>query len=94
MIKRRNIDSIWLTGRVYVRKRPRGMGIPDHRELNMCLLASWVQRYYDFESKLWRDIIVYKYKMEPNIFCCVDRNASPFWKGVLWAARAAKMGFR
>jgi hypothetical protein len=27
-------------------------------------------------------------------FCCRDRNSSPFWKGVMWAAGAAKMGFR
>jgi hypothetical protein len=60
-----------------------GRGILDLMELNMCLLASWVQRYYDSESKLWREIIDYKYKVEPNIFCCVDRNAPPppFEKG-------------
>jgi hypothetical protein len=28
-----------------------GIGIPDLRELNMCLLASWVQRYYDSEAQ-------------------------------------------
>jgi hypothetical protein len=31
---------------------------------------------------------------DPNIFCCRDRNASPFLKGFLWAAQAAKMGYR
>jgi hypothetical protein len=70
------------------------MGILDLRELNMCFLASWVQRYYDSKSKLWREIIDCKYIVECNIFCCVDRNASLFWKGVIWVARAAKMGFR
>jgi hypothetical protein len=30
----------------------------------------------------------------PNIFSSNPRNASPFWKGVKWAADAAKMGYR
>jgi hypothetical protein len=30
----------------------------------------------------------------PNIFCCNDRNSSPFWKRVMWATRAAKMVYR
>jgi hypothetical protein len=35
-----------------------------------------------------------KYHLEnPNIFCCRDRNASPFLKGFLWAAQAAKIGY-
>jgi hypothetical protein len=55
-----------------------GMGIPDLREFNMCILASWVQRYYDSESKLWKKIVDCKYKIEPNIFYCADRNTSPF----------------
>jgi hypothetical protein len=57
------------------------LGIPDLRELNMCLLASWIQRYYDSEFKLWREIIDCKYSIEPNVLCCVNRNASPFRKG-------------
>jgi hypothetical protein len=32
--------------------------------------------------------------VSPNIFCCCPRNSSPFWKGVVWAAKAAKLGFR
>jgi hypothetical protein len=30
----------------------------------------------------------------PNLFCCEDSQASPFWKGMLWAAKATKMGYR
>jgi hypothetical protein len=30
----------------------------------------------------------------PNIFCSWDRGSSPFWKGVLWAIQAAKMGYK
>jgi hypothetical protein len=77
------------------RKEQGGMGIPDLRMLNMCLLASWVQRYYDGVSKLWRNIVDCKYQSNaPNLFGCNVRNGSPFWKGVLWSAQAAKMGNR
>jgi hypothetical protein len=52
--------------------------------LNLCILASWVQRYYDVEGRLWRDIIDHRY----NNYS--PRNASPFFKGVMWATKAAK----
>jgi hypothetical protein len=77
------------------KKEFRGLGAPDLRDLNLCLLASWIQRYHDSEGKLWRAIIDAKYNPKsPNIFCCNDRIGSPFWKGVLWATKAAKMGYR
>jgi hypothetical protein len=50
--------------------------------------------YYSAEGKIWRDVIDYKYEINPNIFCCNPRNSSPFWKGVIWAAKTAKLGFR
>jgi hypothetical protein len=71
------------------------MGIHNLRDINKCLLASWVHRYNDSNSKLWREIIDTKYHTSyPNVFCCRDRNNSPFWKGVMWAAKAAKIDFR
>jgi hypothetical protein len=76
------------------KKEQGGMGIPDLRDLNLCLLAAWVQRYQDGEGRLWRDIIDFKYDVSPNIFCCNTRNPPPPWKGVAWAAQAAKLGFR
>ncbi|RLN29480.1 hypothetical protein C2845_PM05G36990 [Panicum miliaceum] len=30
----------------------------------------------------------------PNIFCCREIGSSPFWKGVLWAYKAAQTGIR
>jgi hypothetical protein len=33
-------------------------------------------------------------KVAPNIFCFNDRLSSPVWKGIIWAAKAAKMGFK
>jgi hypothetical protein len=30
----------------------------------------------------------------PNIFCYHEKNSSPFWKRVMWAAQAARMSYR
>jgi hypothetical protein len=84
-----NIHSLCL------KKEHGGLGIPELRNLNMCLLASWIQRYQDSDGKLWKDIADFKYDTySPNILCSKDRNASPFWKEVMWAAQVAKMGYR
>jgi hypothetical protein len=72
-----------------------GLGIPSLRDLNTCLLASWVKRYQADRGKIWRDLIDFKYKTDrPNIFDTKDANCSHFFKGFMWAARAAKVGFR
>jgi hypothetical protein len=64
-------------------------------ELNMCLLASWIKRYHLNNDKIWKQIIDFKYRVnEPNIFYCPTNGASPFWKGIMWAAKAAKIGFQ
>jgi hypothetical protein len=72
-----------------------GAGIPNLGDMNLCLLASWVKRYHLDTDKLWKRIVDHKYRNNsPNLFACPEIGASPFWKGVLWAARAAKMGYR
>jgi hypothetical protein len=77
------------------RKENGGLGIPNLRDLNLCLLASWVQRYHDPNPKMWKYIVNFKYHPEsPNMFCCDGSQASSFWKAVLWAAKATKMSFR
>jgi hypothetical protein len=46
-------------------------------------------------QKLWKDTVDYKYQANsPNLFCCPNRQNSPFWKGVLCATKVAKMGFK
>jgi hypothetical protein len=61
------------------RKEQGGMGVPNLRDLNLCLLASWIQRYHKAEGKFWRDVVDHKYnKCLPNLFCCNIRNSSPF----------------
>jgi hypothetical protein len=31
--------------------------------------------------------------LNPNLFCCPDIGASPFWEGVIWTFNAAKLGY-
>jgi hypothetical protein len=63
--------------------------------LNISLLASWTKRYNVDRHKLWRQYIDFKYDTDrPNIFCSSTNGASQFFKGVMWAAVAAKLGFR
>ncbi|TVT99236.1 hypothetical protein EJB05_55412, partial [Eragrostis curvula] len=70
-------------------------GVPDLRDLNLSLLGSWVKRYFLDEGKLWREVIDFKYRTEsPNVLNCQDREASQFWKGVMWAAKAVQLGYR
>lgn len=72
-----------------------GLGIPNLHDLNICLLGSWVKRYMTGEGKIWRQIVETKYlKNVPNIFCGKSLGASDFWKGVMWATKAVKMGSR
>jgi hypothetical protein len=72
-----------------------GLGIPNLRDLNICLLASWIKRYSNGDGKLWKGLIDKKYNTaNPNIFSCSILNSSKFWKGFMWAANATKFGSR
>ncbi|GJN00206.1 hypothetical protein PR202_ga17620 [Eleusine coracana subsp. coracana] len=57
------IQANWHLGAM--KKEFGGLGVPNLRDLNLCLLGSWVKR-----------------------------NSSPFWKGVMYAARAIKFGYK
>jgi hypothetical protein len=60
----------------------------------LCLLASWIKRYSLAENKIWKSIIDHKYGLEDkNVLTCSTPGASPFWKGVMWAATAARIGY-
>jgi hypothetical protein len=66
------------------------MGVPNIRDLNLVLRGSWVKRFIQNEGKLWREIIARKYvRNATNI-----SQPSTFWKGILWAAKALKFGYR
>ena len=72
-----------------------GLGIPSLRDLNICLLSSWLKRYNLTDTKLWKALLDFKYNTsKPNIFCCKDTGASQFFKGFMWATKAARIGFR
>jgi hypothetical protein len=72
-----------------------GLGVPNLRDLNICLLGSWVRRYAQDKDKLWRELIDFKYDTNNrNLFFCNANGVSNFWKGVLWAAHVVKMGYR
>ena len=72
-----------------------GLGISNLRELNMCLLGPWLKRYQTDNGKLWKEIIHFKYNTkDPHILCTSSNGASNFFKGVMWAGQAARMGFR
>ena len=82
-------------GLVAQKKEHGGLGIPNIAEMNLCLLASWVKKYNMDDDKLWKQIIDHKYQVNsPNIFPASVSGASPFWKGLLWASNAAKLGYQ
>ena len=54
-----------------------------------------MQKYNQGGSKLWEKLLDSKYNTtNPNIFCTKDRGSSQFFRGFIWAAKAAKFGFR
>jgi mannosylglycoprotein endo-beta-mannosidase len=72
-----------------------GLGIPNLRDLNISLLASWLRRYNNDKDKLWKELLDFKYETEkPNIFLSKTDGSSSFFKGFIWAAHAAKLGYR
>ena len=80
---------------VSVSKEFGGLGLPNLRDLNICLLASWLRRYEQDKEKLWREVLDFKYNTSNvNIFQAKSVGASPFFKGFMWAVQAAKMGYK
>lgn len=72
-----------------------GLGIPCLQDVNMCLLGAWIKRYVQQDEKLWKTIVDHRYcTTSPNIFYSKAIGGSRFWKGVLWAASAVKVGCR
>ena len=72
-----------------------GLGVPNLRDLNLCLLASWVKRYNLDSDKMWRQFLDFKYNTDrPNIFYSSSSGASEFFKGLMRVASVAKMGYR
>jgi hypothetical protein len=79
---------------ICMKKKYGGLGVPNLKDLNLCLLGSWVKRFISDENKLWKKIIEEKYCKGSSIFYSDRKQASPFWKGVILAAQALKFGYR
>lgn len=77
------------------RKEFGGLGIPNMRDFNMALLASWGKRFFSDSEGEWKKIIAHKYDINsPNILWSQGSNGSTFWKSVTWALSAAKNFYR
>jgi hypothetical protein len=80
---------------ICMKKEFGGLGIPNLKDLNLCLLGSWIKRYIKAEGSIWKKIVDAKYHTrQPNILCCQDTHPSIFWKGVMWATQAVKCGYK
>jgi hypothetical protein len=49
-----------------------GLGVQNLRDLNICLLGSWIKRYQADKGRLWREVIDYKYKTDNQIFSALE----------------------
>lgn len=80
---------------VCMQKEHGGLRVPNLRDLNMVLLGSWIKRFLKGENKLWYEIVKEKYTRNAvNIFCLPHAPSSQFWKGIIWAVKALKFGYR
>ena len=56
-----------------------GLGVPNLREFNMALLASWAKRYFMDSDKNWFRLVDHKYRTnKPNFLWSKQRVGSPF----------------
>ena len=61
-----------------------GLGVPNLRDLNLCLLASWLKRYNLDRDKLWKELIDFKYDtLNPHVLLTRTSNASSFFMGFM-----------
>jgi hypothetical protein len=72
-----------------------GLGVPNLRDLNICLLGSWIKRYQAGEGSSGKKLLTLNIELTTQIFFCTnDSNSFQSFKGFMWAAKAAKLGFR
>jgi hypothetical protein len=71
------------------------LGISNLQDLNICLIGSWVKRYIESEGALCKKVLDAKYNIKnPNILSYHDLQPSTYWKGVMWASKAVKFGYK
>jgi hypothetical protein len=61
---------------ICMKKEYGGLWVPNIKDLNLCLLGSWIKRFIRDEGKLWRDIVDKKYYKTGNIVGSDSRHAS------------------
>ena len=81
-----NTSIILQTGGLSLEKRIWWYGVPNLRDFNMTLLASWSKRFFDNRPSDWNKCTSDK----PNILWAKPGLGSPFWKCISWAFSAAK----
>jgi hypothetical protein len=79
---------------ICMKKEFGGLGLPCLKDLNLCLLGSWVKRFIKDEGRLWRSVVEAKYYRSGNIFHDAPGQWSPIWKGVMLVAHAIKFEYR
>lgn len=63
-----------------------------------CLWDNY-DRHHKYHLANW-DLVTLKNSMgvwdteRPDVFSCREADTSPFWKGLMWAAQAAQMGYQ
>lgn len=71
-------------GLVSQKKQFGGLGVPNLREVNMSLLASWAKRYFAGPNKNWVALVDFKYQTEkPNLLWVKKRLVLLFGKDFL-----------
>jgi hypothetical protein len=52
-----------------MKKEFEGLGVPDLRELNLCLLGFWIRRYSQDNENFWKMLVDFKYNSKNlNLF--------------------------
>lgn len=71
------------------------VGVPNMRDFNMALFASWGKRYFEAGDREWKKLLDYTYNTNsPNVLWARSNVESPFWKGFTWAISAAKVFYK
>jgi len=67
----------------------------EYSRIYIMMLASWLRRYDQDKNKFWKELLDYKCNTSKgNIFQTNIIGVSPFFKGFMWAAQAARMGYK
>lgn len=88
-----NINTTLLIGAAFLEKKDfGGMGVPNLRDFNLAVLASWSKRFFDDKpSGDWKKLLSFKYiTNKPNILWAKPGLGSPFWKSISWAFSTTK----